>query len=230
MRRLNLRTTVCYSRDGGVRSVFGLIEAVATRGRSVAFKGLGMDSLVKYRSTPHSCPIRNGCRIRKSALERHQIPESVSASLTRQVDRVEWPARRQGMAEVAVGLLEGKPDGRGEIDARWQLGDEGAADGHFCFSTPVAERADSWGLESRCGGAKSKRGSPAPTGWSSTWITARNAEAIAGNSCPAWWPWPTGKNRLLGWSITLQKESEPRKTRKARKEKEVANLGLPSGA
>lgn len=52
--------------------------------------------------------MRKGNRMRELAVETNQIPESVFALIARLVDRVEWPARRQAMADVARVLLEGK--------------------------------------------------------------------------------------------------------------------------
>ena len=46
--------------------------------------------------------------MKKSTLEKNQISESVTAMVARLVKRIEWPERRQAMADVALALLDGK--------------------------------------------------------------------------------------------------------------------------
>ena len=46
--------------------------------------------------------------MKKSALEKNHISESVTALVARLVKRIEWPGRRQAMADVALALLDGK--------------------------------------------------------------------------------------------------------------------------
>jgi hypothetical protein len=44
----------------------------------------------------------------KSILEKNQIPKFVTALVARLVKRIEWPDRRQAMADVTMVLLDGK--------------------------------------------------------------------------------------------------------------------------
>lgn len=46
--------------------------------------------------------------MKKSLLERKRIPECVIELISRLIERVEWPERRQAMAEVTQRLLDGK--------------------------------------------------------------------------------------------------------------------------
>lgn len=46
--------------------------------------------------------------MKKSLLEKNQIPECVVELADRLVNRVAWPARRQAMADVTLSLLAGK--------------------------------------------------------------------------------------------------------------------------
>ena len=46
--------------------------------------------------------------MKKSLLEKNQIPECAVELAGRLVKRVEWPERRQAMAEVTLALLDGK--------------------------------------------------------------------------------------------------------------------------
>ena len=46
--------------------------------------------------------------MKKSALEKNHVSESVTALVARLVKRIEWPERRQAMAEVTQRLLDGK--------------------------------------------------------------------------------------------------------------------------
>ena len=46
--------------------------------------------------------------MKKTTLEKNHIPESVTALVARLVKRIEWPERRQAMADVALALLDGK--------------------------------------------------------------------------------------------------------------------------
>lgn len=46
--------------------------------------------------------------MKKSQLEKNQIPECVVTLAGRLVKRVQWPERRQAMADVTVTLLDGK--------------------------------------------------------------------------------------------------------------------------
>ena len=46
--------------------------------------------------------------MKKSLLEKNQIPECVVTLASRLVKRVQWPERRQAMADVTLTLLDGK--------------------------------------------------------------------------------------------------------------------------
>lgn len=46
--------------------------------------------------------------MKKSTLEKNQVSESVTALVARLVKRIEWPQRRQAMADVTLALLDGK--------------------------------------------------------------------------------------------------------------------------